>query len=491
VSCRSIEPAPRSECAIAQWRNADAARNVPRMRTRFLGPLILLLACRGAGEGPDTDASWTTADTARVDTILAPLIAAHEFMGAVAFVRDGKMVHAQGAGMADVAAGRAFTPETPADGGSLAKTLTAAAVWTLLHQGRIAIDTPVTVYVPEYPHPETTVRQLIAHTNGLIPYYEQFDPYFRPTEVRTTTGLLAVVRRVTPRPRFVPGTRFEYSNLGFDAAALVVERVTGQPIATVFRDQFFAPLEMHTAFARPGRLVDFPAPRTLGHRWADTAWVVVDVFDNEAFIGASNVYFSVLDLARWAAVHAMGTALPAEVLALGRARPVIGGRPSAINGLSWYCDEAGTRCYYTGAINAFHSLVYWDRARREAVVMTSNSNVAPWTLATLQRDLVAALAGRAPDRAPRPAFITVDARQRVMVAGRYAAPGGDTITVAYSNDGLRLRVGGGLEFDMFHVTPDAFYTPGLDYVVGFSGDMATRRMHVRSIFDDFVASRVP
>jgi CubicO group peptidase (beta-lactamase class C family) len=462
-----------------------------RMRSYSLGVLIVLSGCSSVGERPAAAAGWTAVDSARVQAIIAPLVAAHEFMGAVAFVRNGEVVHAQGAGMADVAAGRAFARATPADGGSLAKTLTAAAVWTLVHEKRIAIDTPVTTYVAEYPYAGTTVRQLIAHTNGLPPYYEAFDPYFGPRDVRTTAALLAVVRRAMPQPRFAPGTRFEYSNLGFDAAALVVERVTGQSIGTFFRSRFFAPIGMDSAFARPGRLADFPGPRTMGYRWADTAWVVADVFDNEAFIGGSNVYFSVLDLARWAGAHARGTALPRAVQTLGQSRPVIDGHPSPINGLSWNCDDSGDRCQYTGDNTAFHSLAYWDRARGGAVAMVSNSSLAPWTLITLQRDLVAALEGREPDRRPRPAFVNLTTDARAGVAGRYAAPGADTITVTDSKTGLLLRVGSGLVFDIFQVAPAEFYVPGLDQFLGFTGDPDARRMHVRSMFVDFVAPRVP
>lgn len=461
------------------------------MRARLLVSLIALSACTRADKRPDARAGWTQVDSARVDAILAPLITGHAFMGAVAFVRDGKVVYARGAGKADVAAGIDFTPSTPADGGSLAKTLTAASVWTLVHEGRIAIDTPVTAYVSEYPYAGTTVRQLITHTNGLPPAYEAFDQYFGPHELRTTVALLATVRRAMPRPRFTPGTRFEYSNLGFDAAALVVERVTGQPIARYFQERIFAPLGMDASFARPGRLADFPRPRTLGHRWADTAWVVADVFDNEAFVGGSNVYFSALDLARWVGAHATGTALPAEVRALGEARPIINGQPSSINGLSWYCDDTAERCHYTGAINAFHSLAYWDRTRGEAVTMISNSDLAPWTLITLQRDLVAALAGREPDRTPRPAFVAVDDARRDAYVGRYVAPGGDTIRVVDSRDGLRMRIGSGLEFDVFHITPEMLYVPGLDWFAGFSGQAGGVRIHVRSMFADFAAQRIP
>lgn len=104
---------------------------------------------------------------------------------------------------------------------------------------------------------------------------------------------------------------------------------------------------------------------------------------------------------------------------------------------------------------------------------------------------MAALEGREPDRSARPAFVRVEAKRRGAVAGRYAVPGGDTILVSDSPGGLRLRAGDGLEFDMFHVAPDAFYVPGPDYFLGFTGDAGARRMHVRSVFADFVAPRVP
>jgi len=460
------------------------------MRFRPLFLLVAVLACGDPREASTARNAWTATDSTRAATILPPLVERHQFMGAIALVRDGAVVYTEGAGMADVAAARPFTPHTPADGGSLAKPFTAATLWSLVHEGKIAVDTPVTAYLPDFPHAATTVRQLITHTNGLPPYYQLFDPYFRDGEIRTTQGLLSVVGRHMPAPRFPQGTRFEYSNLGFDAAALLIERVTGQPIATVLRERFFAPLGLDSAFARPARLADWRGSRTLGYRWADTAWVHFDVFDNEAFIGASNLYFSALDLARWAGANAEGRALPPAVERLGAEPPRIDAHPSPINGLSWYCDAARVRCYYTGAMNAFNSLVYWDRSRREGVAMISNSDLAPWTMVTLHRALIDALAGRVVKRAPDPTFVVVDDTQLGALAGRYVAAGLDTMHVTVAGDGLRLRVGSGLDFDVFHVKPDAFYVPGPDWVVGVSGAGAGRRLHVRSILIDVVATPI-
>ena len=179
---------------------------------------LCLAGCAGVPEGAALQAG--------VDALLAPRVAANEFSGAVVLMRDGRTVYARGFGLANREAGLAFTPDTASDGGSLAKTFTAAALAGLAHEGRVDFHAPVVRFLPGYPHAATTLRQLVAHSNGLPPYYEFFDPHFPPGAVRTTAAMLEVVARVEPVPRFAPGTRFEYSNLGYDAAALVIEPVS-------------------------------------------------------------------------------------------------------------------------------------------------------------------------------------------------------------------------------------------------------------------------
>jgi D-alanyl-D-alanine carboxypeptidase len=156
----------------------------------------------------------------RVDALMAPLVAAHEFSGAVVMERGGRVVYKRGFGIANHAEGLAFTPETAADSGSLAKPFTAAGIWWLAHEGKIALGDPVQRYVPEYPHPQTKIEHLLSHSNGLPPDYAFFDPYLGTEGVRTTAAMLQVVARQAPRPSFTPGAQYEYSNLGYDAAGL-------------------------------------------------------------------------------------------------------------------------------------------------------------------------------------------------------------------------------------------------------------------------------
>lgn len=459
----------------------------------FFTPLLILLTtaclCACARQQQDGSRESESQLASRVDSLVAPLVSSHEFSGAIVLVRRGEAVYRRGFGMANHTAGVPFTPDTPSDGGSLAKTFTAAGIWWLAEEGRIDLDAPVVRYVPEFPHPETTVRHLIAHSNGLPPYYDFFDPYFAPDEVRTTGALLRLIALHAPRPAFAPGTRFEYSNPGFDAAALVIERVSGQRYDAFVKTRFFDPLGMQASFGRPARLADWPGTRTRGYRWNDGAWTDNDAFDMEAFLGASNLYFSAADLARWGSANAMGTALPAAVVAVGQPHIDIGGQHSGLTGLSWYCDDARMRCQYTGDNNGFYSFVYWDRTNQLAAAFVSNSTVPWWKRIGLQRALV-----RAFDSDPGPiedarTFERFDVRSHSAVAGRYSAQPPGAIKISADAEGLHFRVGSGLTFGMFPVSEDVFYVPGLDYFVAFSGGQPPLTVHIRSMGLDVVGRR--
>ena len=404
--------------------------------------------------------------------------------------RRGTIVYQRGFGMANHAAGLAFTPNTPSDGASLAKTFTAAGLWWLAHEGRVEPDAPVTRYVPEFPHAQTTVRQLLSHSNGLPTDYEYFDPYLAQEEARTTQAMLGVISRQARSPSFVPGTRFEYSSLGFDVGALLIERVSGQRYEDFLNERFFSRLGMRASFVRPARLSEWPGVRTLGYRWRDAGWVPFDVFDMEAFRGGSNIYFSASDLSRWASANAAGTAVPAAVSVAGQRRTEVAGQRTGLTSLNWYCDPTDTRCYYTGDLNAFYSVVYWDRERDESVVYVSNSTLPPWRRAGLARELVDALAGTPGRKSTSAVFERFDRETRSAVAGTYVANGFGPVTVTAGTQGLRMRIADGLEYDLFAVSRDVLYAPGLDFWLAFSERTPPSTLHLRSMFVDTVLHRV-
>ena len=425
------------------------------------------------------------------DRVIDEVATAAGFNGAVVLMRDGVVVHERAVGLAQRNPDRPFTVDTPSDGGSLAKTLTAALLWELAAEGRLSLDDPVTRHLPGYPYAGQTLRDLLTHRNGL-PDYGAFEDDLKARGVLHTPDLLALTAQRQPQPVRPPGVTVEYSNLGFDIAALVAERVTGRGIAALWRERYFAPLGLQGIFARPARFADFPVPRTVGYRRDGAAWVPHDSYDGEGFIGASNVHASARDWARWGDAFARGRVMAAERLAAGLRAPMLAsGLPSVLTMLSWYCDEARQRCHYSGDYNGFYAQVWWDRGRREALAYVSNSTLPAWRRARLTRDLIDALAGRAPAADATPPLRAIAQSDRPALDGRWQSPTLGALELGVAGEQVVLRVGRGEPASVFQVARDVFYVPTLDLWLAFSGPPDRPVMHLHSVFHVAEATRLP
>lgn len=135
--------------------------------------------------------------------------------------------------------------------GSITKTFVAAVVMQLVEERQVELDTPVRVYSPHAPVPESvTLRHLLAHTSG-IPDYARSDGF--------TDGLLADRQRRWATEElldlvdglgvaFAPGAGYSYSNTGYVLLGQVIESVTGRSWAQQVRRRILNPLGMDNTY---------------------------------------------------------------------------------------------------------------------------------------------------------------------------------------------------------------------------------------------------
>ena len=396
----------------------------------------------------------------RADALMRELALRNRFQGAVVVSRGGRIEYAAGFGFADIERQVPFTPDTPTDGGSIAKTFTAAALLMLVDEGRLALETPVRSILPEYPHASTRVRDLISHAAGLF-NYDWLDARVTAGEPRTNASHLALLVRDAPVPNFEPGSAYTYDNVAYDVAAMVIERVTGSAYAQVIAERFNQPLRLD-AFVRPARFADWQGQRTRGYRRTAEGWKDDDAFDLEGFHGGANIYLSAHDLVRWVSGYRSVVGAGASRAALAPAR-LDDGRTTGITLGSWYASPDGSRRYYTGSHNGFFCFGYADDARGLAVAWVANDAPPSWLQPALSRALVAIAEGRAPERlvAPPPADATVDPSGTYRVA--------DVGEVAVRREGQQLRVRlRGVEYQGFPVASGVHYVPGLDAYLRFA-----------------------
>jgi CubicO group peptidase (beta-lactamase class C family) len=164
----------------------------------------------------------------------------------------GKPVLERAYGMADLEHDVPNAPDTIFEAGSVSKQFTAAAVLLLAREGKLSIDDPVRKYVPELPDygVPLTIRHMLTHTSGLRDWGEVagIAGWPRTTRVHTHAHVLDIVSRQKAL-NFTPGTGWSYSNTGYNLAAIIVSRVSGQPFADFSRERIFKPLGMtHTSW---------------------------------------------------------------------------------------------------------------------------------------------------------------------------------------------------------------------------------------------------
>ena len=166
--------------------------------------------------------------------------------GIVILVTRGDDVLFRGArGRADVELDAPLLPGDVFRIGSNTKPFTAAAVYRLSERGRIALDDPLSRYLPTFPNAaHVTVAELLCHTSGIKDYTET-DGYF-DAAIRadvSTSQLVDVFKDL--RVDFAPGTDWKYSNSGYVLLGAIIEQVTGKPWHAAIKELLTNPLALN------------------------------------------------------------------------------------------------------------------------------------------------------------------------------------------------------------------------------------------------------
>jgi len=166
--------------------------------------------------------------------------AAAGFSGAVRVTVFGETLLARGEGLADRELGVANTSETAFDFGSVMKDLTAAAIFKLVGEGMLTLDTPLSSVFDEVPSDKVdiTILQIVQHRAGFEQYHDT-EGDFEPM-----TRLEARERIFGQTLRFEPGRGEGYSNAGYTLLADVIETVTGQAFPDYVRNELLGPARM-------------------------------------------------------------------------------------------------------------------------------------------------------------------------------------------------------------------------------------------------------
>ena len=163
---------------------------------------------------------------------------------AVLVMRGDEVLYRGARGEADVEGDVPLAPGDRFRIGSVTKQIAAAGLLTLVDAGKVALEDPLSKYLPDYPGAAgITIEQLLNHTSGIKSYTEIPGVMDGPIRRDLTTAQLVDYFK-DETPAFAPGEAWAYNNSGYVLVGAVIEAASGQPWHEYLDQALFKPLGM-------------------------------------------------------------------------------------------------------------------------------------------------------------------------------------------------------------------------------------------------------
>ena len=300
----------------------------------------------------------------------------------IAIVQDGKVVKAQGYGLANVELSVPATEKTVYQLASVTKTFTAAAIMMLIEEGKLSLDDKISKHLTDLPKAweSVTVRQLLNHTSGIKSYTSVRD--FIKT-ARKDYSHREILDLVTKEPvDFAPGEKWLYNNTGYFLLGMLIEKVTGKTYGEFLTERIFKPLGMSQT--RTNDLHAIIPNRAQGYEWEGGVLRNGEYVSPTQPFSAGMLVSSVSDLVKWDAALVPDKLLKKSILEQMWTATKTSKGGTADYGFGWQVDKVnGHRLLaHGGGIPGFSTQISrFVDDRLTVIVLTNSGNGSAGALA--------------------------------------------------------------------------------------------------------------
>lgn len=296
---------------------------------------------------------------------------------AIGIVVDNKILFMRGYGTRNQQRELPVTTNTRFQIASCTKAFTAAVLFQLVQEGKISWDDPVIRYLPDFRmHTEiltnqVTIRDLIAHRTGLY----RHDALCYMLEV-SRPDLLKRLPYLEPAAFL--RERFEYNNIMYAVAAMVVERATGQSWEEAVQKRLLKPLGMSNSGVSIQELYQNP-DYSLPYSTLEGEVQAIPFFTSPVFWPGGGINSSVADMTKWVQEHLSKEAFQEmHTIQMPIAPPT---NPDELffakgYGLGWYVGSYRGHAWvnHSGLIDGFSSHVTLLPEKKIGLVILTNSS---------------------------------------------------------------------------------------------------------------------
>lgn len=351
----------------------------------------------------------------------------------IAVLKDGKIIKAEGYGLANVELNVPARPETVYKIGSVSKQLIATGIMILIQDGKLSLDDKISKFLEGTPDTwkEITVQHLLTHTSGLV----REAPGFDPLKIQDDAD---VIKTAYPLPlRFAPGEKWEYCNVGYFSLAEIMRKVSGKPWGDYLSERLFRALEMNAT--RTTTLTEIIQNRANGYVWRDSKLQNASTYfalrPSGAFLS------SVLDLAKWDAALYTDKILKQSTLSQVWMPVKLNSGATHPYGFGWELSTVGGHklVHHGGSLPGFRAQISrFVDDKLSVVVLTNGDNANPNSIA------LGIAAFYIPGLIPERTVAKIDPKILDAYIGQYQHPA-VVFTVTREGDKLRLQQGSNSE----------------------------------------------
>jgi len=391
------------------------------------------------------------------------------FSGSVLVMKDDSILLAEGYGLANREQSIPNTANTKFLLCSVTKQFTATAIMQLAERGLLALNDPITKYIPAdagSSADKITIYNLLTQTSGMADYLSLVDSketFNRPVPTAEVTS-----KFLNTPLEFEPGSQWQYSNSNYYLLGKIIETVSGMTYGEFLEMNIFEPLEMRNSGFPDRYLNDLPMA-AVGYKANDAGELVAAsaVHGNWPF-AAGGLYSTANDMAKWERSLRTETVLTNESIAkmyipykwrygCGWEIDTLYGHPTVSHG---------------GMGGGYCSIIIRFVDDPFCVVVLSNSGDAFKQVSKIAYDLVAITFGAPLAKDTSNELVTVSTRLLEEYAGDYeVAPG---ITLSFRcRDGRMFTQGPGQpEIEIYPRSETDFFLKVTDGSVQFVRDSA-------------------
>jgi len=408
----------------------------PRRHSFFA--LLLMLAAAVAIRADKVD-----------DYVKAEMLKQHIPGVSLAVVKDGKIIKAEGYGLANVELNVPARPETVFKIGSVSKQFISAGILLLIQEGKISLDDSISKFLDGTPETwkPITVRHLLTHTSGIV----REAPGFDPLKVQSDAD---VIKTAYSLPlRFAPGEKWEYCNVGYFSLAEIIRKVTGKPWGDYLSEALFKPLEMNST--RTTTMTDLVQDRANGYGWREGKYS--NAADFLALRPSGAFLSNVLDLAKWDAALYTDRLLKQLTREQMWTAVKLNGGTTSPYGFGWELDSVGGHklIHHGGTLPGFRAeLSRFLNDKLTVIVLTNSDSANPREIALDVAEFYI------PNLIPTRTAVKIDPKIFDAYVGQYQATPSAVLTVTREGDRLMAQQGSGEKWEWLPESEVNFFAKG-------------------------------